>query len=37
MAAPIMRTFALDARARWPSRPVFFGFRRILFAATRAV
>ena len=32
---PFMDRYRERLRARWPSRPVFFGFRRILFAATR--
>ena len=32
---PFMERYRERLRARWPSGPVFFGFRRILFAATR--
>ena len=32
---PFMERYRERLRARYPSRPVFFGFRRVLFAATR--
>ena len=31
---PFMARYRARLRARWPTRPVFYGFRRILFAAT---
>ncbi|MCH7838245.1 MAG: methyltransferase domain-containing protein [Chloroflexi bacterium] len=32
---PFMERYRERLRERWPARPVFFGFRRILLAATR--
>jgi trans-aconitate 2-methyltransferase len=33
---PFMQEYRRRLRARWPSVPVFYGFRRTLFAATHA-
>ena len=33
---PFLERYRERLRARWPAAPVFFGFRRILFAATRS-
>ena len=33
---PFMERYRERLRVRWPERPVFFGFRRTLFAATKA-
>ena len=32
---PFMARYRARLAARWPGSPVFYGFRRILFAATR--
>jgi trans-aconitate 2-methyltransferase len=34
--APFMERYRARLHARWPTTPVFYGFRRILFAATRS-
>lgn len=34
--APFMERYRARLRALWPDRPVFYGFKRILFVATRA-
>jgi trans-aconitate 2-methyltransferase len=31
---PFLNRYRAKLRARWPGSPVFYGFRRILFAAT---
>ncbi|HEX9988423.1 MAG TPA: methyltransferase domain-containing protein [Chloroflexia bacterium] len=33
---PFMQEYRRRLRARWPNGPVFYGFRRTIFAATRA-
>ena len=33
--APFLDRYRARLRARWPAGPVFYGFRRLLFAATR--
>ena len=34
---PFMRRYRERLRALWPNRPVFYGFKRTVFAATRPV
>jgi len=35
LVEPFTESYRAKLRTRWPSGPVFYGFRRILFAATR--